>query len=227
MRLLVTRPEPAASALARRLIGLGHEAYVAPLTRIEPLEVSLPLPHLAETTLLASSANAFLPFQRIDIDQTHFHQVAEFWCVGAKTAEAGCKLGLPTPTVLGTDALNLVHQITQTSPRARVLYMAGLQRSPLLEDALKSRGIEFSVLETYDAPAIEQPFKDIKTDAVEGVLLMSPRAAEVFIQRWPGKNWPTVFCLSKQIADSLANKPKDVRIARTPDMERLLSLLED
>ena len=79
------------------------------------------------------------------------------------------------------------------------------------------------------APAIDAM---LKTGDVDGVILMSPRTAEIYVSLChrhgvaDGAKSPSYFCLSKNIAAKLASlTPNDVRVSRKPNRTALLELL--
>jgi uroporphyrinogen-III synthase len=72
----------------------------------------------------------------------------------------------------------------------------------------------------------------LKAGDVNGVILMSPRTAEIYVslcQRHgvaDRAKSPLYFCLSKNVAAKLASlKPNDVRVSRKPNRAALLELL--
>lgn len=82
--VLVTRPEPGASATARALAGRGFEPIVLPLTRTEPVACG-PLGDQAYDALALTSANAI---RHASVELTGRAAALPVYAVGEATAAA-------------------------------------------------------------------------------------------------------------------------------------------
>ncbi|MEO0496198.1 MAG: uroporphyrinogen-III synthase [Pseudomonadota bacterium] len=226
LHVLVTRPEPAASRTAGHLRDLGFEASVAPLTDIQPLRPSIAIegPHLA----VATSANAFLANAPLGFS---FHHIRDFICVGERTARAGVDWGLPEPVIVAPDASGLIDRAEDARlelNRWPLAYFAGRERSPKLERSFGQMGAHYRVFETYAAPAISAPFQNIKLKQMDAVLVMSPRAAELFGERWTDDHTPVAVCISPAAKDRLPSPLADLaRVSPEPNFQSLLGSLVD
>ncbi|MEM1366327.1 MAG: uroporphyrinogen-III synthase [Pseudomonadota bacterium] len=224
LRVLVTRPEPAASRTARHLCELGFDAVAAPLTEVRPLSPRMALDsgHRA----LATSANAFLgdppPF-------FPFEKIRDFICVGEKTARAGVDWGLPDPSIVAPDAATLIERTREAGlhlSRWPIAYFAGSQRMPFLERAMDADGTHYRVFETYEAPALEKPFDNLDQSCVDVVLLMSPRAGNLFGQGWSRQHRPKLLCMSEAVRESLpVELQPHAAISDEPNFQSLLEAL--
>lgn len=169
MRVLVTRPEPAASATAARLAGLGHEAVAVPLLRIRALDWAWPEP--APAALAVTSANAFAalgPLPEIPL-----------FAVGATTAAAARAHGVPDVRVGPGDAARLWLMVAEAG-FDRVLHLAGEARAGAAIPAeLRVEVREVYAAELADAlPAAVTAA--LRNGAVDRALLYSARTAACF-----------------------------------------------
>ena len=234
MRVVVTRPMPAAAATARRLAGLGHVPVLAPLLAVEPTGATVPEGPFA--AIAATSANAFLGFAKTglpaDLAGLTLH------AVGERTAAAGRAAGFRNVVAGGGDATALADHLARHVPAgSRVLYLAGVQRKPDLEARLRAAGLEVAVAEVYAAGAGEPAALPVEIfDGTEptAVLHYSRRSAEAFVAagREGGHEAAMVglphLCLSHDVAEPLrAAGARIVTVARQPDEEALLARLAD
>lgn len=226
LQVLVTRPEPSASLTAAHLIDLGFEAKVAPLTSIEPLRPPMLID--GRVRVIATSANAFLA----DAPQGFaFHHVQDFICVGEKTARAGVDWGLPDPAIVAPDAATLIERAAEAGfelTRWPITYLAGRERSPQIERALGEMGAQYRVFETYCAPAVLDPFLNIEAGQADVALIMSPRAAQLFGERWSQEQVPMLACISPAARDALPDGFLNRSVVSAePNFQSLLACLFD
>ena len=166
--VIIVRPEPGASATARRAEQLGLIFHCIPLFTIAPLDW-----HVPETgdfdALLITSANA------IRHAGPQLAQLARLpsYCVGAATAATARAAGL---TVAGTGtagAQALVDSMTSRGHR-KLLWLTGKDRT-----ALRSDSAQITPLECYHAAAIADPPGWAEAIAAPAVILLhSARAAQ-------------------------------------------------
>jgi uroporphyrinogen-III synthase len=214
-RVLVTRPEPGASATAGRLAELGFEPVVLPLTVIEPVRPG-PLPDRIDA-VIATSANAFrhappaLPARLAG---------RPLYVVGEKTAIAA---GRPVDMV-APDAQGLAERlIERLEPASRILYLAGRVRGTLLEDRLRQAGHRVTAVEVYDAvPAPLEPAEigtKLGTAPFWSALVYSQRGGEILgeiVAQAPVSFDSTVFvCISREAGAGL--REQRLAVADTPD----------
>ena len=104
MRLLVTRPEPDAAALADELLALGHEPVVQPLLEFQPLDFD-PAPLKAAGALIVTSRNGLRALQgRIDPGAIAGCPV---FCVGGETERGLRQAGFQTIAAVAETAEQL------------------------------------------------------------------------------------------------------------------------
>lgn len=147
VRVLVTRPEPAASRTARSLAARGHTPLLAPMLRmrrLSPADRDVPADGaaLAVTSARAIEAVADTPMWETLRDLPVF-------AVGEATARAARTAGAARVVPAGGDLDALAAQVVRAHPR-RVIYLAGRQRSGDLCAVLRAAGIACDLHEVYD-----------------------------------------------------------------------------
>lgn len=173
MRVLVTRPEPAAAVTAARLTALGHEALLAPLLVIEPRDWTLP--ELPVDALVMTSANA----PRLWSDRLAALRHLPVFAVGSATAAAARRAGFADVTA-GLDGAGALPALLAGRSLGRVLHLAGEERTAVDWPP----GVQVETRTVYAARAAEA-LPDavdtaLATAAVDIVLLYSPRTAAIF-----------------------------------------------
>lgn len=227
-RVLVTRPEPGASATAARLRAMGFCPVVLPLTRIVATPPAAPGPCDA---VVATSANALR------------HAPADFlgpllgrrlFAVGEATASAARRAGFADIAVAAGTAVDLAALIGRDVPRgARLLHLAGRERTEGFEDDLRARGFAVEIVETYRAEevACEAGFisRLLAGEPLWGALAFSERGGMLlsaladrpqFREAFEGTRF---FCISAKVAATL--RGRDALAAAQPTEEAVLALL--
>jgi uroporphyrinogen-III synthase len=230
MRLLVTRPEADAARTAARLRQLGHDAIVSPVLEVRP--TGAPLPPGPFDALLLTSANALLAFPAgVPSDLA----CVPVLCVGERSAAAAGAAGFLAVTAAKGDGLALAELTRRkTRPGARLLYLAGTERKPDLEQALAD--LSLTVVGIYSAePAsgLTAPAEHaLLVGSVDAVLHYSRRSAEAYLAicgargLLPGALRPAQLCLSPDVAEAFGGQGRvDVHVASKPDEDALLGLL--
>lgn len=224
-RVLVTRPEPGASATAQRLAGQGFAPVVLPLTRIVPVEPA-PLPQRVDV-IVATSANAF---RHPPPEFLRLLAAKPLYVVGEKTAEAANRAA----EIVAPDAKTLTERmIANLGPSSHVLYLAGRVRGAALKDALEQAGHQVTEIEVYDAVPIAFAPGEIGTklagEPFWSALVYSRRGGEILsriVAQSPASFDSTVFvCLSMEAGVGLENHGLDLAFAATPDEAGMLSAL--
>jgi uroporphyrinogen-III synthase len=174
-RVLVTRPEPGASATAARLREIGGlEPIVLPLTRIEPLHARPPPDTAAFDALVLTSANAV---RMASSELLTGIRDLPCYAVGPATAEIARAAGLNVVLASGGDARSLSADIiSRCAGGARLLYLCGRVRTPALESALRDAGIEVEPLEVYVAQAAEHASLSLRDRVDERLLDLRARS---------------------------------------------------
>jgi len=177
-RVLVTRPEPGASATAQALRSAGFEPVVLPLTGIRPLEIAeTSLPAFDAIALTSTNAIRHIPeWLRTSILTVPVH------AVGAASAQAAREAGFANVIAGPGDAAGLASAISQTlAPGSTVLYLCGKVRKPEFELELRSRGIRAVPVETYDTVPTDLADADMRkldAGALFAALVHSAEAAK-------------------------------------------------
>ncbi|MCO5161665.1 MAG: uroporphyrinogen-III synthase [Mesorhizobium sp.] len=199
-RVLVTRPEPGASATALALLSAGFEPVVMPLTEIRPLPVTeIALPAFDAVALTSANAIRHVPkWLRAAILTVPLH------AVGAATAQAAREAEFENVVAGPGDAAGLAAAMGKAlAPGSAVLYLCGRVRKPEFEQELRGRGIEVIPIETYDT---------VPTAIADGSL---PR---------PDTNPFFVFVYSAEAAKALAELATRTAGARLFESARLIAV---
>lgn len=240
MRVLVTRPQPAASRTAAELRRRGHEPLVLPLAVAEhhtvALAEALAQPHAG---IAVTSAEAIRALGTIGpLPPPLFEET--LFAVGESTASAAAKLGFRRVIAGDNDGTTLARMIVHHGPTqgeaVPLLYLAGKPRSPGFEAALGEFGKPVTVCECYHmrprALTAAEIAETIGRDPVDAVLLYSsesarrlfdPPVSELLSERLSSAR---MLCLSEKIATALpAQFLAKAKAAPSPNEASLLSLL--
>jgi len=236
MRLLVTRPEPDGQDLARRLAVLGHKAVVEPLLHIE-FPITEPLPASGIQAVIATSRNGV---RALIGNPTREALIAKpAFAVGEATAKC-CRLaGFETVFIGSGTAPSLIslivaHGAPQAGP---LLHLAGETLAADIKGPLEEHGFEVLAPIVYLSIPADRLSESVKLDLgagrFDGVILMSPRTAQIFkgliqSEKLTGAIRRLIlFCLSEAVAASLSVLgPVETRIAAKPRLEDLIQLIE-
>ncbi len=231
MRVLVTRPEPQASATAARLRARGHEVHIAPVAWIERREPALPPAAAVDAVILTSASAAFAlaPYRDLPVH-----------AVGAATARAARAEGARSVTTAAGDWRRLARLLSgpEGPPMgARLLHLSGAEIRGDLAGALAAAG--FSYLRVVVYAARGQSWLDplvwnlLRREALDAVLFFSPAHATMWrrqIER--AAAFDRLFllralALSEAVAEPLRPMPwRAVEVAAAPEVARLIDRLE-
>ncbi len=233
MRILVTRPAVDAARTAAALRVRGHEAIVAPLLTIE----YLPDAELGDgpwSAILVTSANAahaIAGHKRRD----ELRRIPVL-AVGRQSAQELRAEGFADVSSADGDVDDLAALVAaRLKPPARLLYLAGEERSGDLAGVLRARNFAVDTVVVYRVAAAATLPAEAATALrgdLHGVLHYSRRSAEAFLSAARNAGLleaalskPVHFCLSAKVAEPLREAGAgDVRIAAQPDEAALLSL---
>jgi len=208
-RVLVLRPEPAASATVREARRLGLDAISVPLFEIEAVDWAAPDAGEFDGLLL-TSANAI----RCGGEQLGRLRDLKVHAVGAATAEAARNAGF---TVASTGTSGVDQLLAGIDPDLRLLHLCGAHlRMPL--DG--SRAI--SPLVVYRSNEIGAA--QLSASAASVALIHSPRAGRRFAELAPDRGSLAVVAISQAAAESVGTGWKSVAVADQPSDEALLAL---
>tara|TARA_R100000005_G_scaffold71393_1_gene38893 strand:+ start:10239 stop:12395 length:2157 start_codon:yes stop_codon:yes gene_type:complete len=232
MKILITRPEPDASALADILSGRGHEPRLAPMMFIENLP-NRTLDTAGAQALLITSANGARALGRLAGDKN-----IRCFAVGRATAEALRAEGYAHVTAAGGDVTSLRDVIIDaaTPDGGRLIHISGSEVAGDLVGMLTENGFDCERLVLYEALPVTsldaKITREIKAGSIPAVLFYSPRTAAIFTGivtaagLAPFMKSITAYCLSAAIAEKISSlRWQDVKIAAEPDQEKLLALL--
>jgi uroporphyrinogen-III synthase len=234
VRLLVTRPEPDAERTAATLRARGHVAIVAPLLRIEPVEAA-EIAGGQFAAILVTSANAALAIAR----HQRFAELRALpvFAVGEHSAQAMHSAGFVDVASADGDASDLARLVAQrVNSGASLLYLAGADRAGDVAGSLSALGFVVRTVAIYRAvTATDLPpaAVDALDRGVDGVLHFSRRSAEAYVHAVRSAGVAdyalkklTHFCLSTQVADTLAQAGvANIRIASEPAEPALMALV--
>jgi uroporphyrinogen-III synthase len=233
VRLLLTRPAADAERSAAALRARGHDTIIAPLLDIEILS-DANLGAGPWTAVLVTSANAVRAIAQ-HRRRSELHDTAVF-AVGDRSAQAMREAGFAVVTSAGGDVADLAALVAgRLTPPARLLYLAGEERSGDLAGLLRARNFAVDTALVYRAvvaATLPHHAAAALSAGIDGVLHFSRRSAEVY--RDAARNAglaaaaleePIHFCLSARIAEPLRQAgATKVRIAARPDEAALLNL---
>ncbi len=178
MNVLIVRAAADARRTATRLAAAGHRPVVAPILEIEALDP--PLPSGDFDALVATSAHAFGPWAPLASLRT-----LPLLVVGARTADAARRAGCAAPLVLAADAADLAAKAKGIlRPAARLLYLAGRDRKPDLENAFCG-AFALTVVEIYAAEPVaalpEDAVRAFESGKPDAILHYSQRSAAILL----------------------------------------------
>jgi len=233
MRVVITRPEPAAERTAAALAARGHGVWKVPLMRIEPIAADLSgrWGAVIVTSANASGAiagnTAFVALRKLPL-----------FAVGERSAQAARQAGFANIESAGGDVRDLVHLLRErkADATAPLLYLAGEDRAADLTAELAVHAIAAEMRVVYRA--VTAPFPPELVAALEvggdvqAVLHFSKRSADNYLAgaRAAGVAEQALavrhYCLSAQVAAPLsAAGAKRVAIAPRPQETALIELL--
>lgn len=206
MRVLVTRPEPAASRTAARLRALGHDAVVAPLLLPHALAWAQP-PGDWQAVAFTSALGAAFGGPGLAA-LTHLPAYA----VGAATADAARAAGFGNVRAGDGDAAALFARAAADGI-TRLLHLAGADRTPATSPA----ALAVTVVETYAADlAAALPAADWDL-----ALVYSPRTARQFAALADRRSG--VGALSPAVAAALGPGWPRLAVATLPSEDALFA----
>ena len=225
MRILVTRPQPDAERTGARVAALGHEAVIAPVTRI--VATGAPPPAAPWDGLIVTSAHALPAI--LDLSKTR-----PLFAVGARTAQQARDAGFAQVREGAGDAARLVDLVRETlAPGASLLHPVGRDRKSEPERSLRGAGYTLTLWECYAAEPVralpEQVVADLRAGRIAAAFHYSRRSAALARERAAEAGVSGPFsalrhlCLSDDVASVLADLR--VEVAAQPTEAALLALL--
>jgi uroporphyrinogen-III synthase len=228
MRVLVTRSAEDAARTAEKLAAHGHEACLAPVTRIVPTGDAMPVD--SYDALIVTSAHAEAALAGLDRSKPVF-------AVGARTAEPLRAAGFANVTVAEGDAVSLSRLIRGTLPSGLTLLHVTAHHHKE-EPAASLRAAGFSVLQwqAYEAEAVgtlpDSAFEALRSGQISAALHYSRRSADLVIRLAGEAGLASSLlrlphlCLSADVAAPLRSAGATTLVAEEPSDEALLGLLD-
>tara|TARA_R110000787_G_scaffold7925_13_gene26676 strand:+ start:75567 stop:77600 length:2034 start_codon:yes stop_codon:yes gene_type:complete len=232
MTILITRPEPDGSRLARILKKMGYESRLASMMAIENLP-NKTVDVDGVQALLVTSANGARA-----LGQALKPRNILVFAVGEATAEALHNEGFSNVKAAGGDVTTLAERVkSECDPKAgKLVHIAGSHVAGDLSGLLAEAGFQCDRTVLYEAKAATsldpKVIKEIKDGNIEAVLFYSPRTGAIFadlaksVELVPHLASVTAFCLSRAVADKISDLEwQSVEVATEPSQENLLALL--
>ncbi|MBM3608308.1 MAG: uroporphyrinogen-III synthase [Alphaproteobacteria bacterium] len=232
MRILLTRPRDESEELAAQLAGLGHQPVLSPVLDIGALDPSPPPSPFSAGIAASPRALIYAASQHIQMLRGK-----PLFLVGKRTEAAARVRGLTQICCATQTAALLADAILANPPAGPLLYLAGRDRKPLLEDALRAAGLPFSVLEIYEARAASaltpEAVSALRSNSINAVLHFSRRSAEIFatLATHAGLEGQAAaalhICISADAATGLALlQTENIQIASAPAAQAMIDALE-
>lgn len=221
MKLLVTRPEPGASATAARLAALGHECLLLPCLTIKTVTPRLP-EHPAALVVTSGQAVPALP--------ARLHNVPVF-CVGDATAAKLRQAGFTRVESASGNADDLFKLIAARRLIGLHVLAVGERHGLALLARLREAGISATRRKVYAAIKLRSLPEDVRAalaaGALDGALFYSAETARAFARLHPpGTARMDAYVLSDNVAAGLEGLPwARIHVALAPTEADLMALL--
>jgi uroporphyrinogen-III synthase len=218
MRLLITRPQPAADATAARLEAMGHRVLVSPL--LVPVAMAWTPPAQPPTALLLTSANAV----RLSGAPADWRALPVF-AVGSATATAARAAGFGDVRDAGGDVAAAL-KLAAEAGAASILHLAGADRT----DAPLPHGLTVEVRIVYTA-TLEALTIDavaaLRGGTIDVVLLYSARTAAQFAVQMDNaghdRSRVNLAAISPAVADAAGAGWAEIVVAAEPNEDSLFT----
>jgi len=204
-RVLICRPEPAASELASALASMGAECKILPTLAISPLEISpadrqkiMNLDRY-QHVIVTSQHAAKLGLEHIDEYWPQFPAEQNWFAMGRKTAKHldAADINLTSPDKdLSSETLLLQTKLKQVKSQ-KVLILKGVEGRDLLQQQLEKQGALVDTIELYQRRCPEYDTAHIQ----KSVQAYDPD----YIIALSGETLLNLLSLSKQANISLAS----------------------
>jgi uroporphyrinogen-III synthase len=220
-RVLITRAQPEASALAHVLESCGHTAVLAPLANLQSVTVAWP--HILPDALIFTSGNALL-----HISDDRLRQLPVL-AIGPHTYKAAHDAGFAQlmPHARG-DYAQLLQAINNT-PYEIFWHIGGRDVRHDITADLAARGklcCAIAVYEMASTTALPYPAQTaLDARALDMALIFSPRSAERALNLLhTAREWLPAWVMSNAIAAPLrAGGWAHIHISSAPDKRTLLA----
>lgn len=239
MRVLVIRPEPAASKTAEKLHALGHEPILFPMSEYQCSTGFGPSNLHAATGLIFTSSIALRCLKgRIEDNKTIFDKPV--YTVGDKTADLARNMGFTKVLSANGNGGKLAQficaELAETKENSNLAYLTRPDRTADLEEILRSEDIAFKTHIVYEMTSAfdRQEFDEIISDGkIDTVLFYSKSAAKIFFDAIGDIEHNNITsmnyaCLSKEISQVIPKQLSDrITLAIEPNEHHLLKCITD
>ena len=232
MRLLITRPQEDAIAIAKILRAVGHAPIIAPLMAVQ-LREGPALTLEGVQAVLATSANGVRA-----IAQRTPRRDVPVYAVGPQTAESARSAGFKKVLSAEGDSNALVEFVGENADPAKgmLLHAAGAETAGRVKQALQAKGFTVETDVLYDAVPVttlpENALDVLKDGTLQGVLLFSPRSAKTFANLVTEAKLVSAcekleaYCISAATAAALSPLSfARVAVAGVPNQNAMISLI--
>ncbi len=222
--LLITRPLTQANAFVR-LLNSAHPGrwapVVAPLLKIVPVQTAI-VPGTFKTLIFTSARAVEAAAGMPDL----LKQPAV--CAGPATFQAAQVAGFSAEQLADTSTA-LVASLLGLGARAPFLHLCGRHVTTDIAAQLQSQGIAATRHVVYDQIALPldpETRNAIAAGEIRDVTFFSARTARIFAKQFPDTS-PNMnaYCLSEAIGAALNMPDAQLKIAQTPDVDGILSIL--
>ncbi|MEQ8399152.1 uroporphyrinogen-III synthase [Thalassobaculum sp.] len=233
-RVLVTRPQAEAEALAIDLTRRGHEAVIAPMLVIRSTGIQLQDAERYQAAAVTSRNGVDGLASATD------RRAVPVFAVGEATAEQALAVGFsPVTAARGTGgALVDLIQARLKPENGPILWASGDEVRVDLTTELGKRGFAVERAVVYRAEAVDRlsdaGLRALTDRPADAVLFFSPRTAERFVRLVLDAGLDrrvttmAAHCLSPPIADTVKTLPwATIRTAARPTRDDLLAMLDD
>lgn len=217
MRVLVTRPMPAAERTAAELTKRGHQPVLLPLMRAEHRTDTLrPAPLPGASALAVTSAEALRALAELPPQERQPYLALPLFAVGEATKAQARSLGFDRIETGAGDGAALARHLLgspEIDAAEPILYLAGNPRSPEFEQTLADASRRLKVIECYRMVTIKREPEDLARALafpLDCVLLYSSETARQFAALAKAGGFPAdrvkslrFLCLSHKIAAAL------------------------
>jgi uroporphyrinogen-III synthase len=231
MTILITRPQPDATRLAKCLQGEGYSTLIDPLLKIKFMDVTL---DIKETqAIIVTSLNGVRALAQACSERDHL-----LYTVGSGSAEEAQSLGFKNVRYASGNTHALTRKILHDlSPaKGRVIYVCGdVVRGDIMRE-LNLQGFETErhmIYRTKEATAFTaKTLKAFKAAEISLILFFSPRTVDIFVKLLQQSSLEpvcesiTALCLSTAVRDRLKGLHwKSIQVPERPSQLELLKLI--
>lgn len=231
--VLITRPQPVASLLAKKLEEGGFSPYLSPMMEYVPLEGALDDLNTFQAVIF-TSAQAVISFT----ERTDDRRLIAL-AVGDATAAAATRAGFSKVFSAKGDSGDMVRLIRDKAPTlglARILHICSDDTPNYIGDTIANLGVDVVRRPLYKAQLLDtftdETARALRQGGIDAVVFFSARAAERFVSLVKKEGLEshnlnlTAVCISPRVAAHIKGVPwLTLRVASHPSLESVLDVL--